>query len=152
ARVRIRSLINERCVSCLNDEGDDTARLVPFDNYQSIALYLRPETHADGGRAWLLAALVSLFPLAALVGSAFAFTNHPLATRRGLLVVTFAALVVLTAGWFIGSLLAPVLLAAAVVALICVMVQTLASVVELLDIRREVASGTTGLPKSALEL
>ena len=44
-RVRIRSLINERCVTCHNEDGDDTARLVPFDTYESIARYLRPGNH-----------------------------------------------------------------------------------------------------------
>src|SRR5207244_11970688 len=74
-RVRIRSLINERCVTCHNEGGDDTARLVPFDNYQSIAPYLRPEDHGNAGRAWLIAALVSLFPLATFASAAAAFTS-----------------------------------------------------------------------------
>ena len=44
-RVRIRSLINERCVTCHNEaDGDDTARLVPFDTYDAIARYLVPDS------------------------------------------------------------------------------------------------------------
>jgi hypothetical protein len=151
ARVRIRSLINERCVTCHHEDGDDTARLIPLDTYESIARYLLPDTQANGGRAWLLAALISLFPLAALACHAFAFTSHPLAMRRRLLAVTIAALAILSACWFVGSFLAPVLLAAAVVAVICVMVQMLASVAELLDIQ-PAASGAAGLPSSALGL
>jgi hypothetical protein len=130
--VRIRSLITERCVMCHNArDGVETAQLIPFDTYKSIAPYLRPDTQADGGRPWLVAALVSLFPLAAFIGPAFAFTRHPRPMRRGVLAVTMAALVLLSACWFIGSSLTPVLLAVAAVAVICVAVQLLASVSEL---------------------
>jgi hypothetical protein len=131
-RVRIRSLINERCVTCHNEEGDDTARLVPFDTYASIALYLVPETNANGGRAWLLATLVSLYPLAALLGSAFSFTRHPLAMRLGFLTATIAALLILTTCWLAGPFLAPVLFAAAGFAVFCIMVQLLATIEGLL--------------------
>ena len=67
-RVRIRSIFNQRCVNCHHADGDDTARLIPFDSYESIAVYLRPETHADRARPWLIATILSLFPLATLAG------------------------------------------------------------------------------------
>ena len=75
-RVRIRSIINERCVNCHHEDGDDTARLIPFDSYDAIAVYLRPENHADTARPWLLASLFSLLPLAALVGLAVSFKGR----------------------------------------------------------------------------
>ena len=129
-RIRIRSLINERCVNCHHEDGDDTARLIPFDSYQAIALYLRPETHADSGRPWLVSALLGLFPLALLAASALSLTRYPLVTRRAILAFTAAALAAMAACW-LGSYLAP-LLAAAAIAVICVMVQILASIQTLL--------------------
>ncbi len=122
-RVRIRSLINERCVNCHHEDGDDTARLIPFDSYRAIRLYLRPETHADSSRPWLIAALLGLFPLAALAASATSLTSYPLVARRAILALTAAALIAMAACWF-ASYLAP-LLAAAAVAVISVMVQIL---------------------------
>jgi hypothetical protein len=70
-RVRIRAIINERCVSCHHEDGEDTARLLPFDSYEAIAIYLRPEDNADGARPWLLASLFSFLPLATIVGLTF---------------------------------------------------------------------------------
>jgi len=70
-RVRIRSIINERCVNCHHEDGEDTARLIPFDSYDAIAIYLRPEDNADGARPWLLATVLSLLPLATIVGLTF---------------------------------------------------------------------------------
>ncbi len=130
-RVRIRSIVNERCVNCHHEEGDDTARLIPFHDYPSIALYLRPETHADTARPWLLAALLSLFPLAALTATTFAFTSYPLLLRRIILADTAAALTAVAASWLAGPSLALVLFTAAVAAMILVMVQLLATATEL---------------------
>lgn len=130
--VRIRSLINERCLSCHNDDGDDTARLIPFDTYDSIARYLIPDDHTSRPRAWLLAALFSLVPLAILACPAFAFTSHARTTRKKLLVLTLAALAIVSAAWLLSSLL--ILLTAFFAALICVMVQILATITESLSI------------------
>jgi hypothetical protein len=130
-RVRIRSLIQERCVTCHNElDGDDTARLVPFDTYESVARYLVPDAQGDRGRPWLVAALFSLFPLAAVVGPAFAYTSHPLHVRRRLLTITIVALSSVLVCWLVGASLFNGLLAFTLVATLCVMVQWLASIVE----------------------
>jgi hypothetical protein len=130
--VRIRSLINERCLTCHNDDGDDTARLIRFDTYDSIARYLIPDDHTARSRAWLFAALFSLLPLASLACSAFAITNHSLTTRKKLLAITLAALAIVAAAWLLGSTL--ILFTAFFAALICVMVQILATITELLGV------------------
>jgi hypothetical protein len=131
--VRIRSLINERCVTCHNTEdGDDTARLIPFDRYEPIARYLVLDDQGNRARPWLVVSLVSLFPFAAFVCSAFACTSRPLAIRQRIIAMTIAVLAILFVSWLAGSLLAPVLFAAAVIALICIELQLLASVAELL--------------------
>jgi hypothetical protein len=77
-RVRVRSIMNKRCVSCHHEDGEDTARLIPFDSYDAIAIYLRPENHADTARPWLLATIFSLLPLATTVGLAFSGSNAEL--------------------------------------------------------------------------
>jgi hypothetical protein len=133
--VRIRTLINERCLSCHNDDGDDTARLIPFDTYDSIARYLIPDDHTARARVWLLAAILSLFPLAIFAAPAFALTSHPLAARKTLLAITITALTILTASWLLGSLFVPLLLLAAFFAVISVMVEILATVAEFLGIQ-----------------
>jgi hypothetical protein len=143
--VRIHTLINERCLSCHSEDGDVTARLIPFDNYLAISRYLIPDDHTARPRAWLLAALFSLFPLVALTGLSFAFTSHPLAARKKLLALTIAALIAFLASGLIGSFV--VLLPAFFVALICVMVQILATMAELAGIqpnqgRREPSSAS----------
>jgi hypothetical protein len=135
-RIRIRSLINERCVICHNGDGDDTARLVPFDTYASIALYLRPEHHGDEGRPWLLATLISLFSLAALGCPLFALTSRPRRPRSAILAATAAALLVVAASWIVGGALAVVMFAAVGFAVGCIMLQILASIAELLGISR----------------
>jgi hypothetical protein len=129
--VRIRSIINERCGNCHNEDGDDTARLIPFDSYPLIALYLQPDDRANRGRASLLAALIGLFPLAAIAGAAFAFTSRPLATRGTVLAATVAALMIVWTSWSVGSWLGPLLLSAVSIAVICTMLMVLSSLSEL---------------------
>jgi hypothetical protein len=129
--VRIRSIITERCVNCHNEHGDDTARLIPFDNYQLIALYLQPDDRASRGRSLLIAALVALFPLAAIAGVPFAFTSRPLATRGGPLAITIAALMIVGISWSVGSWLAPPLLIGLTIDVLCILLMILASVSEL---------------------
>jgi hypothetical protein len=139
-RVRLRSLINERCVTCHHEDGDDTARLIPFDSYAAIARYLAPEDHGNGGRVWVVAALAALFPLAAVAGFAFVGTSQPPALRRRLMATTAAALALVAGCWSIGPPLAPVLLGAALVAAVVILLQIGAATAELLGL--EHAPGT----------
>jgi hypothetical protein len=131
ARVRIRSIIHERCVNCHNEDGDDTARLIPFDSYSKIALFMQPDDRASRGRAALIAALIGLFPLAAVAGAAFAFTSRPLVTRGAVLGATASALMTVCISWSVGSWLGPLLLGAVAIALLCTLLMLLASLSEL---------------------
>ena len=140
--VRIRSLVNERCVGCHCDDGDDTARLIPFDSYEGIARWLIPDAHERAARPWLMVALALLFPLAALASSAFAWMSHPRTLRLAVWSATLASLLIVAACWLGGGFV-PLLLAAAAVALVCTYLQLLASLVELLG-------GVAGLPSRAL--
>jgi hypothetical protein len=126
--IRIRTLINDRCLSCHCEDGDATARLIPFDNYTAISRYLIPDDHTARPRAWLFVALFSLFPLATLAGLSFAFSSHTLGARKKLLALTAVALIACFASWVLGSFI--VLLPAFFVTLTCVMVQILATVAE----------------------
>jgi len=137
--VRIRSLIHDRCLSCHDEEGDDTARLIPFDSYEAIARYLVPESHGDRGRSWLLAALALLFPFGGMSGLAFGLTNHPRHSRTAVLAVSISSLAAVAVCWFVGSAVTPVLFAAAAVAVICSVLQILAGTLELLGIQRRAA-------------
>jgi hypothetical protein len=134
--LRVRSLFQERCLSCHAEDGDDTARLIPFDSYDAIARYLIPESHGDTGRAWLFASLALLFPLAGVGGLTFACTSHPFRARILTLAVTLAALAAVAVCWSLHSPWLPVLLIAAAVAATCSMLQILASALELLGLER----------------
>lgn len=102
-RVKIRTLITDRCVTCHGENGrHDTARFIELNSYERLAPRLLPEHAAHPGRPWLLALLFSLFPLAAVVAPLFALTQHPLATRLVLLALTAIGLALIAAAWLIG--------------------------------------------------
>ena len=82
--VRIRTLLHDRCVTCHGEKGrHDIARFIELDTYEGLAPHLKPEPDAStASRAWLIAVLVSLYPLAAFTGSLFLITNHPSGAKR----------------------------------------------------------------------
>jgi hypothetical protein len=139
-RVRIRTLLTDRCVTCHGENGrHDTARFVELDSYDRLEPRLRPETSNRARRAWLIAALVGIFPLAAIAGPTFYFTSQPQGARRLLLATTIAALGVMLACWFLGrenSYFLVALLCAAGVAIVGILMQMIASLAELLTIER----------------
>lgn len=131
-RIRIRSLITDRCVACHGENGrHDTARFISLHGYENLARRLRPEQTDSGRRRWLFSALFALYPLAALACPAFAFTSQPLAMRKKLLAVTIAALGLIPIFWFAGSVTTIMLLTAVTVAAVCILVQAIASIGEL---------------------
>jgi hypothetical protein len=133
--VRIRSIVADRCVTCHGENGrNDHARWIPLDTFEHIERQCRPEAVAIRQPTWLIASLVALLPLALLAGPLFYCTNTPLATRRFLAVLPFAALVVAIGCWLLGrpgTYFIHVLLGAAVVAAIGVLIQIIASLADL---------------------
>lgn len=139
-RVRIKTLIADRCVTCHGENGrHDTARYIALDTYDRLAPHLQPEINHQTARAWLISALAGLYPLALMSGLAFFFSSHPANTRRLLLATTFVALGGMSACWLAGrpaSSAIYVLLASFAVAAIGALVQTIASLAELLKTDR----------------
>ncbi len=135
-RIRIRSLLADRCVTCHGENGrHDTARFIELDSYERLESHLRPETTNSAGRGWLIAVLLGLYPLAAVAGPTFYFTSHSPDARRLLLATTIVALGVMPACWFFGqpgTFFTPVLVAFAAVAAIATSIQIGASLNELL--------------------
>ncbi len=139
-RVRIRSLINDRCVTCHGEHGrHDTARFIPLDSYQNLQPHLQPEMLESGGRPWLIASLVGLFPLAIISAVLFQFSSQPSLPRYLLMALTGLSLGVLTAFWWLGqphSAALTGLLAAAAMALLGIAFQLAASLHELFPSHR----------------
>jgi hypothetical protein len=135
-RIRIRSLITDRCVTCHGEQGrHDIARFISLETYERLQPHLQPEIATSDGRPWLIATLVGLYPLALISGLAFFFTSHPARARRLLLATTFIALGGMSACWLAGrtdSYAIYVLLATAGLAAIGALVQTIATLAELL--------------------
>jgi hypothetical protein len=133
-RVRIRTLINDRCVTCHGENGrHGTAQFIPLDRYEHLQPHLIPDK-PDQRRTWLIASLGGLIPVSVLGSLVFCFTAQPLSTRVAVLLTTLGALVVMVAAWITsrpGTLGIYVVLAAAVVAAIGVMIQVAASLSEL---------------------
>jgi hypothetical protein len=101
-RVRIRSIVTDRCVPCHSENGrHDTARFIPLETYEGLAPRLQPEPY-DGRRRWLIASLAGLVPLAIVTGLVFWHTGPRATTRLLVPMVTFAALVAMLACWFAG--------------------------------------------------
>jgi hypothetical protein len=138
--IRIRTLIADRCVTCHGEHGrHDTARYIALDTYDRLAPHLQPETTHSTARFWLVSALVGLYPLALVSGLAFYFTSHPANARRLLLATTFAALGGMSACWLAGqpaSNAIHILLATFAVAAVGALVQTTASLAELVTTDR----------------
>jgi hypothetical protein len=139
-RVRIRTLLTDRCVTCHGENGrHDTARFITLESYERLEPRLRPEATNRAGRAWLVAALFGMFPVAAIAGPTFYFTSHPLGARRLLLATTILALGISLACWFSGganNYILLVLLSASGVAVVGVLMQLIAGLCELLTAER----------------
>jgi hypothetical protein len=128
-RVRIRTLLNDRCVTCHGENGrHDTARFIPLDSYQNLEPHLHAETTEFHGRAWLIASLAALYPFAIISAAVLQISNQPPGKRLTLMAVTGASLGIMTAYWLLGrphtSALTGLLAAAAVAAVLGI-VQTL---------------------------
>jgi hypothetical protein len=137
-RVRIRTLIEDRCVTCHGENGrHDAARYIALDTYDRLGPHLQPETSDGTARAWLIAALIGLYPLAVVSGSMFCFTGHPVAAKCMVVGTTIIALAVMTACWLCGrpdGFFLGALMTAAAVAMGSLLVQAIASVQELLTV------------------
>jgi hypothetical protein len=86
-RVKIRSIIQEKCVRCHSQErgGDERARNIPLDSYERVAAYCQPD-HAGGMPIRALAQtthahLLSFAMLFSLTGLVFCFTSFPVWIR-----------------------------------------------------------------------
>src|SRR5262249_45522780 len=102
-RVKIRSLVTDRCVTCHGEEGrHELARWIPLDTYEDIERHCRPEPNTVTGAKWLIAALVGLVPLGLVSGPVFYRTSTPLAARRALMVLPATALGVAAGCWVFG--------------------------------------------------
>jgi hypothetical protein len=134
--VRIRSIVNDRCVTCHGENGrHELARWIPLDTYESIERHSRPETDAVTGAKWLIAALGGLLPLGLVSGPLFYTTATPAGARRFLAVVPLVALAVAGGCWLFGnpgSSAIYLLIGTAGIAAIGVLFQIIASVAELL--------------------
>jgi hypothetical protein len=82
-RVKIRSIIEEKCVRCHSQErgGDERARNIPLDSYERVAAYCQPD-RAGGMPIRSLAQtthahLLSFAMLFSLTGLVFSFTSFP---------------------------------------------------------------------------
>ena len=101
-RVRIRTLIADRCVTCHGENGrHDTARFIPLDSYEQLEPRLRPQPPRIE-RQWIVAALGALVPLAVVAGAGYWHTSQPLATRWLTATLTAAALAAMLACWLLG--------------------------------------------------
>jgi len=134
-RIRIRTLIADRCVTCHSDQGrHDTARFLPLDSYERLAARLAPDS-PDTLRAWLVAVLITLPFLGLAAGLAGWFSAQPMAVRRALLGVSLAATGLALSGWWTGregTWNGPLVLASAAVATLAALVELLAALGDLL--------------------
>jgi hypothetical protein len=109
-RLRIRSLLGERCVSCHGEPGrpgeDALARLFPLDSYE----HLRPHCAVPVVRNMPLAKLaqtthahlLSFAVLFGLTGLAFTFTSYPEAVRLIISPLPLVAQVLEIGCWWLG--------------------------------------------------
>jgi hypothetical protein len=103
-RIRIRSLINDRCATCHSENGrHDTARFIPMDTYDSILPRTQPEAVRMPQKVWLFASLLGLLPLGLLSSAIFWRSSHPRHVRRLLIVVPSIALGMALAIWVSGQ-------------------------------------------------
>ena len=135
-RVRIRTLINDRCVTCHGEKGrNDKARWFPLDTIEVLQPYCRAKTDSRSRSLWPAVAIVALLPLALLAGAIFCLTSQPLKTRIALTAVTFVAVAIALGIWLagrLGPLSIHLLLVASAVAAMGLLAQAVASLSELL--------------------
>jgi hypothetical protein len=135
-RVRIRSILADRCIPCHHENGrHETARFIPLDSYDQLAPRLAPEA-PDFRRWWVVSALGGLVPLALLFSVSFWQTNHRAKTRQLILAVTGVTLGIMLACWLVGrpgAWYGPAIAASATVGAAAVAVQAIASIRELLE-------------------
>jgi len=99
ARVHIRTLINDRCVTCHGENGrHGTAQFIPLDSYEHLQPHLMPDK-PDERRVCLIAALGGFIPVSLIASLVFCCTAQPVSTRIAVVVTTLAALIVLVAAW-----------------------------------------------------
>lgn len=135
-RVRIRSILTDRCVTCHGESGrHEMARWIPLETYEDIQRKCQPEVVSSGFAPWLTALLSAVLPLALVTGPIYYFSSIQTATRRCLAILPLAAFVVLVGAWLLGrpgSYSIHVLLGAAATAVIGVLTQIAASLAALL--------------------
>jgi hypothetical protein len=135
-RVRIRSILADRCVTCHGENGrNEHARWIPLEKYADIERQSRPEAVAEFRPAWFIASLIAVLPLAAVAGPLFYLTNTPLRTRLFFTSLPCAALVVAVGCWLLGrpgTYFIHLLLGASALAAIGVLIQIVGSVGDLL--------------------
>jgi hypothetical protein len=104
-RVKIQSILNDRCVRCHSANKTGTPAQFPLDSYEDVALYLEPET--GGGMSLTKLAqsthahLLSFAVLFGLTGLAFSFTSYPSWVRGLLGPFTLVAQVVDIGCWWL---------------------------------------------------
>jgi hypothetical protein len=129
ARVKIRSLISDRCVTCHSENGrHDTARFIPLDSYERLAPRLKLEA-ANLNRTMVIAAMMGLMPLGFVAGLGFWISAHSLAARALMIALTFTALALMLACFFLGrqgTWHGPALLGATVCAACAIAAQSIA--------------------------
>jgi hypothetical protein len=135
-RVRIRSLVTDRCVICHGENGrHELARWIPLDTYENIERHCRPEADIVTGSQWIIAALGGLLPLGLISAPLFSRTATPSVARRLLIALPLVAQAVACGAWLFGqpeSNAIYVLVGAAFVAAIGVLIQIIASMADLL--------------------
>jgi len=134
-RVRIRSIVTDRCVTCHGENGrHELARWIRLDSYENIERHCRPEVDAAANAKWPRIALFALLPLGIVSGSVFYFTSTPLAMRRCLTAVLCTALAMMLGCLALGrpeAIAIYLLLCAAGIAALAVTMQMVASLGEL---------------------
>jgi hypothetical protein len=139
SRIRIRTLINDRCATCHSENGrHDTARFIELDTYDRLQPRLRPETNDNAPRRWLLAALLALPVLAIFVQPVFWRTSHSRRARIAIIALTSAALGASVACWLLGqagNILTAALLVFVAIAAVATFIQVAAALSELFSQR-----------------
>ncbi|HEY2411404.1 MAG TPA: hypothetical protein VGI40_04145 [Pirellulaceae bacterium] len=103
-RIRIRSIINARCVSCHREGGrNDRACWFPLDSYERIERYCRPERIAGPSSFWPITALISILPLTAISGLMTWWTSLTRGPRIFLTILPVLAAILAIAAWLGGS-------------------------------------------------
>jgi hypothetical protein len=103
-RIKVRSLVQDRCVPCHSEGGrNDKARFFPFDSYENLHPFCRPEQPPTRSSFWLTLALGAQCPLAILTGVLAARTRQPAARTWGLSAITAGSALATSASWWFGQ-------------------------------------------------